>query len=370
MVTVLHTEASGGLGGQELRILHEAVGMRARGHQIVFAAKTNGGLAKVASKAGFTVYELPWQKKYALSDLWRLLRIMRRHQVQIVNTHSSWDAWLGGIAGRIAGKHLVRTRHLSTAIRTGWNSRILYGKLADAVVTTCEITAQAICKQANIPSSRCFSVPTGVDPSQVVALPEEIQKIREAYGLSTEHVVVGTACVLRSWKGVVHLLEAASLLKKYQQLRILIVGDGPAWGKLHGRVAELELGNRVIFTGHLENPYPAMAAMNAFALLSIAHEGVSQAVLQAAYLGRPLITTQTGGLAEICLDGQTGLLCEVNNPPSVAQAIETLLLDAPRRQAMGERAKQLVEASFTMQQTLDSIDKLYSSFDVPRRSFN
>lgn len=359
MATILHTEASGGLGGQELRILRESEGMRARGHQIIFAAKTNGGLSEAAAKAGFMVYELPWRKKSAPSDLWRLLQIMRRHQVDLVNTHSSWDAWLGGIAARIARRPILRTRHLSTAIRAGWNSRILYGKLADKVVTTCDATARVIQQQANIPASQCFSVPTGVDASKVIASPEEVCQFQCDHDLRPEHIVVGTACVLRSWKGAVHLIEAAHLLKEYPQLRILIVGNGPSWEWLHRRAAELALEDRIIFTGHLANPYPAIASMDIFALLSTAHEGVSQAVLQAAYLSRPLITTRTGGLPEVCLDGETGFLCEANDSHSVAAAIEKLLLHPIMRQELGAQAKALVERSFTMQSTLDRMEETY-----------
>ncbi len=359
MLTILHTEASGGLGGQELRILREAEGMRDRGHTVVFAVKRDGGLALEATKAGFTVYELPWCKKNAVGDLWRLLKIMRKHQVQIVNTHSSWDAWLGGIAARLARNQIVRTRHLSTAIRPGWNSRILYGKLADRVVTTCDATAQVICRQANLSPSHCFSVPTGVNSSKVKVSPEEIQKFRNDHGLTSEHFVVGTACVLRSWKGVVHLIEAAGLLRQYSSLRVLIVGNGPAWEWLQRRVAELGLQDRVIFTGYLANPYPAMAAMDVFALLSIAHEGVSQAVLQAAYLGKPLITTSIGGLPEVCQEGKTGYLCEVNDSKSVAVAIEKFFDDASARDNMGKNASQIVVDAFTMERTLDRMEGVY-----------
>ncbi len=363
MVTILHTEASDGLGGQELRILREAEGMRARGHRIIFAVKERGGLAGAASQAGFIVYELPWRKRSSLGDLWQLLRLMRKHKVDIVNTHSSWDAWVGGIAGRLAGRRLVRTRHLSTAIRIGWNIRILYGKLADIVVTTCRETAETIRKQAHIPSSRCFSVPTGVDPTKVVATKQEADQIRKTYGLTSDNFVVGTACVLRSWKGVTHLIEAVGLLRHYPQLRLLIVGDGPAWDCLHQRVAELELQEKVLFTGHLTNPYPAMAAMDVFALLSTGHEGVSQAVLQAAYLGKPLITTTIGGLSEICLDQVTGHICNVVDSKSAAQAIEKMMQDSESCQAMGKQAKRLVEKSFTMEMTLDSMAGVYALFE-------
>ena len=133
---ILHTEQSQVWGGQEIRILREAEGMRERGHEVILAVNTGGGLISRAREAGFTVYELPFKKISAFRTIRQLIQICKQHQIQLINTHSSLDAWMGGIAARIAKKKVIRTRHLSTPIRKGWNSRILYRSLADFVVTT------------------------------------------------------------------------------------------------------------------------------------------------------------------------------------------------------------------------------------------
>lgn len=123
---ILHTEASPGWGGQEMRILREAEGMRSRGHEVIFAIREAGGLVKPARDAGFLVYEIPFTKKTLFSTFFQLLKIIRKQAIDLVNTHSSFDAWIGGLAAKLSGSRVIRTRHLSTPIRTGWNSRILY----------------------------------------------------------------------------------------------------------------------------------------------------------------------------------------------------------------------------------------------------
>ncbi len=99
---ILHTESSNGWGGQEIRILKEAIGLRSRGHEIIFAVVRGGKLVDQARKAGFTVYEIDFHRSKAFSALRDLLKIIRKHKISIVNTHSSLDSWLGGIAGKIA----------------------------------------------------------------------------------------------------------------------------------------------------------------------------------------------------------------------------------------------------------------------------
>lgn len=356
---VLHTEASSGFGGQEIRILREAQGLRARGHEIIMAIKRGGGLVQAARDEGFHVYELEFEKRRSFQDLIRLLSILRRHKIQIINTHSSWDAWLAGIAGKVSRTKVLRTRHLSTPIRTGWNSRMLYRRLADKVVTTCETTAEVIRQQAAVDNKRCWSVPTGVDPQLVQAAPQEAEQFRKEHGIASDEILVGTVCVLRSWKGISTMLRAAQRLLQQPKIRWIVVGDGPARDYFRRQHLELGLDKRFLFSGYIAQPYAALAAMDMFLMLSTANEGVSQAVLQAAYLGKPLITTTVGGLPEVCIEGVTGKLCSVDNAQEVAQAVQELTVDSALRNSMGKAAHELVNKQFTLNKMLDEMELTY-----------
>ncbi|MFI5333960.1 MAG: hypothetical protein ACHQT8_02190 [Chlamydiales bacterium] len=75
---ILHTESSAGWGGQEMRILRESEGLRARGHEISFAIAKNGGLVARARKEGFSVKELSFKRHRAFMDVFALARIIRK----------------------------------------------------------------------------------------------------------------------------------------------------------------------------------------------------------------------------------------------------------------------------------------------------
>ena len=358
-MNILHTEASTGWGGQEIRILREAEGMRKRGHQIIFAIQTGAELKQKTCFADFITYQLPLNFKNAPTAIYQLISIIRRHKIDLINTHSSQDAWLAGIAAKLTGRPLIRTRHLSTPIREGWNSRILYNRLADYTVTTCKSVAQTICLQANLTADRCQSIPTGVDHTKSVSK-KEIEDFSNQWSLADEDFVVGTVCVLRSWKGVNDLLHAAKILENYPRIKWLIVGSGPFEERLKEEWKRLNLQRTVFFTGYLTNPFPAISRMDIFTLLSTANEGVSQASLQAAYYEKPLITTSVGGLNEVCIHNHTGYNVSLFSPQEVADAVLKLSLDPNLRKQMGTRAKKLVLDEFTFSQTLDSMEKVYA----------
>ncbi|MCB1180541.1 MAG: glycosyltransferase family 4 protein [Chlamydiia bacterium] len=358
-LTILHTEASPGWGGQEIRSLKEAVGMTRRGHRVLFAIQKGGGLVQPARDAGFNVYEIPFKKLSLFKACWILFCVMKREKVDVVNTHSSLDAWLGGVIARLTKKKVIRTRHLSTPVRRGLNSYLLYNRLADVVVTTCEKTAIILRKQAKLKSSECLSIPTGIELNKINPHPILVADFRRNLGWKEEDCVVGTCCVLRGWKGISDLLYAAKTLEHIPHLKWLVIGGGVSEDYFRQQQKNLGLEDKVIFTGHLNSPYVAIGALDIFVLLSWANEGVSQASLQAAALKKPLVTTAVGGLKEVCIDGKTGFIVGIKRPFEVARAVEKLMKDPSLRQEMGERAYFLVKKYFTQTETLNRMEQIY-----------
>ncbi len=356
-MNILHLEASTGWGGQEIRILKEAEGMRLKGHTVILAVAKGGLLIPRARDLGFCVYELNFRKFYWPICLLQLLFIMQRHRVHLVNTHSSLDSWIGGMAARLMKKRLIRTRHVSTPIKPGLNSRILYGALADFVVTTCSSILPMIIEHSKKSPNLCRSIVTGVDPQKINPTPLESVAFRQKFGILPDDFLVGTACFMRSWKGIDDLLKAADILRKEPNLKWVIIGGGHA--ERHKRLAEELLLENVIFTGHLEAPFPALAALDLFALLSTANEGVSQAILQAAFLEKPLLSTQIGGLHEVCIHDVTGFNVATFAPEEVANAVLLLKKDPELRARFGKKAKELVLEQFTFTQTLTEMEKVY-----------
>lgn len=360
---ILHTESSTGWGGQEIRILKEAEGMRGRGYEVCFVVKTGGQLVERARAAGFRVYELPFCRWRPFCTLYPLWRLIRKERIDIVNTHSSLDAWMGGIAARLAGRPVIRTRHLSTPIRPGLNSVLLYNKLADFVATTSSVIIPRIIAQSGISPTQIACVPTGIDPSKIVRDPAKTAAFRASLGVGATDILIGTVCVVRSWKGILDLLGAARLLKDRKDIKWVIIGGGYL-DQYVPKVKEWGLESNVTFTGHLEDPFYAIDALDIFTLLSTAHEGISQASLQAAYLRKPLITTSVGGLPEVCLHERTGLVIPPASPSALVEAVLKLSQENRLRHQWGEAAHQLVNERFLFEQTLDAMQNIYTQLSL------
>ena len=160
MRTVLHTESSPGLGGQEIRTLNEARWIGERGWRVIVAGQPEGRFVTRAREAGLETAPLRMRSPWDLSAVARLTRLIRGEGVSVVHTHSSVDGWLGGLAARAARVPVVRTRHVSIPVRRGFNP--VYTWLADRVITSGEAIRRIIVG-AGVPAGRVVAIPAGVD---------------------------------------------------------------------------------------------------------------------------------------------------------------------------------------------------------------
>ncbi len=355
---VLHTEWSDGWGGQEIRILSECLGLAARGHGVELAGCPEGELRRRAQGVGLVFHPLPMAGPWDLRAVWRLARLLRRREVDILHTHSSVDSWVGGLAARLAGVACVRTRHLSAPVNTH-PLNFVY-RLPQAVITTGEGIRRHLVEDYGLPGERVISIPTGVD--LVRFRPREPDpRLRAELGLGPEEPVVGMVAVLRSWKR--HDLfcrMARMLLDRGRRARFLIVGDGPGRERVGGYLDEMGLRPAVSMTGHREDVERILSLCSVVVLCSDRNEGVPQAVLQAMACARPVVAAAAGDVPQVVRDGRTGLLVPPGEVEPLARAVERLLDDPDLRRRLGEAGRRMVKETYSQEAMLAATEEVYA----------
>ncbi|MEW6388194.1 MAG: glycosyltransferase family 4 protein [Thermodesulfobacteriota bacterium] len=358
--TILHTESSLGWGGQEHRILLEAGAMRERGHRLALATDPRSELFSRGRHAGFPVFPLTFGGVHNLGAFLALRRLLQEEAVEILHTHSSLDSWIGALAWRTLRKRplLVRTRHLSTPVQQTWPTRWLYQRPA-AVITTSRDIKELLARRVGVPASRLFSIPTGVSLPEFSPRPKDPDLLARL-GFPASAFIIGSVAVLRSWKGHLYLLEAIKdLINRSQPVYLLLVGEGPYRPVIEERIQELSLGERVRLVGHQEEVAAWLALMDAFVLSSYAHEGVSQALLQALAMEKPVVATRIGGTPEVVSDGETGLLVPPRDGPALARAMQTLRENPEMSKRLADQGRKLVTAKFSLEQMAAAVEGVY-----------
>lgn len=196
---IVHTEASCGWGGQEIRILEESAGMIARGHSVHLLCPPEAPILAAAHARGIPATALAIGRK-RLGPLWSLRRWLVTHEFDVINTHSSTDSWLAAIAARTLGKPapVVRTRHISAPVGDRMTTRWLYTHGARHVVTTGEALRASLIRENGIPAAQLTSVPTGINEQRFA--PASRAEARAALGLPAAVPIIGIVATLRDWK--------------------------------------------------------------------------------------------------------------------------------------------------------------------------
>ena len=353
-LSLAHTEASMGWGGQEIRILTEARGFLDRGHRVRLYAAPGSRIADEAQGFGVPCAVLPIGRKRPGGVL-ALARAFREAHHDVVNTHSSTDSWLAALACRLVRDPpaIVRTRHVSVPVPRDPATRWLYRRATARVVTTGEALRAQLVRDNGLDPSRVESIPTGIDAARFGTMPRD--EARRALGLAPDARIVGIVATLRSWKGHRHLVDAFARLDDPRAL-LVVVGDGPQREALDRPVAALGLGPRVRFAGQQRDVAPWLAAFDLFALPSTANEGVPQALLQAMFAGVPCVTTAAGAIPEIARDGDTALVVPAGDAAALADAIGRLLADPSLGSRLAAAARAFVVPRFGLDTMLDRME--------------
>ena len=356
-MNIVHTEASCGWGGQEIRILSESAGMMERGHTVTLLCPPEARICAAAQVRRIPVIALPIGRKN-VAGVYALRRWLLANKVDVVNTHSSTDAWLAAAACRLLRRAppLVRTRHISTPLSRNSMTRWLYVRATQHVVTTGEALRQDLLRTLRCSPDRITSIPTGIDST--LYCPAERIAARNRLGLPEDRFLIGIVATLRNWKGHAYLIEAFAKLRG-PCLELVIVGDGPQRDFIEQLVAQRKLADRVRMPGNRDDVATWLQALDIFALPSYANEGVPQALVQAMLCALPCVTTNAGAIGEAARANKTALVVAPKDIEALRAALQALINDSGWRTRLGKAARAHCVKHFSREAMLDRMEAVF-----------
>jgi len=357
MITILHTESSRQWGGQEQRILLEAVELKKRGYRLIIACRPDSRLLPRAGEKGIETRIIDIRSAFSPRALVKLIFLIFRERVDIINTHSSKDSWLATPAVRLVTRvKVIRTRHVSIPIARHLFSFIY--RMPHKVITCGEAIKKAMIRDNGFVPGKIVSIPTGVDLKRF-DFTIKGSKVRKEWGIETGTPLVGIIGIIRSEKGHAYFVEAAEqVLKVRPEVRFLIVGNEPKGDTIIRRIKALGREKEIIMAGLRDDIPEVLAALDIFVLPSL-REGVPQGIAQALAMKKPVVATEVGGVPELIRDQQTGLLVPPADAKSLSRAILSLLDDREKARRLGENGRRLIEEKFSLKIMTEEIETLY-----------
>jgi glycosyltransferase involved in cell wall biosynthesis len=361
MLTILHTEASPGWGGQEIRILSEASVFAKRGFRVLIACQPGTPLGREAQRRGIAVRLMTMRGAIDVRACWRLRRLMRTEAVDLVHTHSSIDAWLAGFAAKSLHLPVVRSRHVSIPVKRRWN--FVYNSLCDRIISSGEAIREVLVA-AGVDADKIVAIPAGVDTAQFHPAVSGTAVRRE---LGINGPVIGTVAMFRHAKGHRILLQAMPDILRGEPMAVFLwVGNGVGRDALQQGVAEAGIQAKVHMVGFREDIPACLAAMDVVVLPSIRSDGVPQVVIQALAMRKPVVASAVGGIPEVIQHQRTGVLVPPNDPQALADAVVRVLRDPQLAATWAQAGGQLIDAHYGLEQMIDRTAAVYTAVLVEK----
>lgn len=332
--------ARAGIAGEPPVIHTLLTTQRVRGH----GAPSDNEMLRAARADQLQVDVVPERFLFDPAVLAHLARCIRARAPDIVETHdfkSHFLFWLLRRRGAVAGPRWVAYHHGYT--RMSWRVRF-YQQLdrlslrhADRVVTLCrpfvtQLQARGVAAERTVVISNAVAPRPRPPAAQLAA-------VRAALGLDTHDLLITSVGRLSHEKGHADLVRAFRRLLERRppnRCRLLLVGDGGERAALMSQASDL--GDRVVFTGHVPDPWPYFCIANLFVLPSHT-EGSPLVLFEAMAAALPIIATAVGGIPEVVADGRDALLVPPADVDCLARALSTLVDDAARAAALGQAAQ-------------------------------
>jgi mannosyltransferase len=292
----------------------------------------------------------------SLSDLLRLrFRAPSHHKVRIWHARRNVEM-LAGLLFNLLGYRFAMIFNSASQRRKTWLTNLLIGRM-DAVIATSEAAAQYIRRPATV-------VHHGIDVD-VYRPPEDRRAAFAEAGLPGEFAI-GMFGRVRRQKGTDLFIEAmCRLLPQYPHFSAVVVGlatvdNRPFLEGLKQRVAAAGLAERIRFLGELPiEEVPRWYQRISIYVFASRVEGFGLTILEAMAAGDAVVATRAGAAQMIIADGDDGVLAPIGDVDALVAALEPLMRDPERIEAMGRRARERVVSDFSRDREADEISDVY-----------
>lgn len=353
-IRVLHVDTERGWRGGERQTLWLAAEMAKRGHESVVAARQGEPLAARASAAGLSVVDCRPVSELDPRAAWRLRHEIVSRRIDVVHAHTAHAVAIGAMATLATGVPLVVARRVDFPLRGNAGTRWKYGRAARIVAVSTAVADVLVA--GGVARSRIDVVPDGVDLRRTVE-PATAATLA-ACGVAPNRPLVVQVAQLVGHKDPLNFVRAMAYANRGStKLQALLVGDGPLRPEVTDEIRRLSLVDVIHLTGFRDDADSLLAAASV-ACLSSREEGMGSVLLDAMAFGRPIAATIAGGIPEVVVDGESGLLAERENPEALGAAIARLANDRALADRLAEGGRRRVR-EFSVERMTDRTIAIY-----------
>jgi glycosyltransferase involved in cell wall biosynthesis len=366
---ILFMITKGNFGGAQRYVFDLATNLPKDKFDVAVALGEGETLEKKLKERGIRVIKIESLKRdiSVIKDVlafFEIIKILKNERPEIIHLNSSKMGALGGLAGRIVSiQKILFTGH-------GWafnEERNIFSKILIAKIHwfTILLSHHTIAVSERIKEqfrffpfakSRIVLIHNGID--SINFLPKDLARKNLVEGQENS-IWIGTIAELHKNKGIDFVIKAFAEIKdEFRNAIFVIIGEGEEKASLEKLIKEHNLVDRVFLVGFKTDANTLLKAFD-IGILTSRTDTFPYVPLEMGLAELPFIGSWVGGIPEIVVNGESGILVQNGEVSEIADAIRTLLKDSELRKGLGNNLKERVHSEFTLAKMLEKTMRLY-----------
>lgn len=337
---------------------------------VIFIYLTSHGVEKnLIEEAGYEVFYLSnieFIKAFRFSILFRLVKILKENNIDILHCHRHKSSFYGALAGMLAKTPVVlshvhglsRTRNLGRRVVNFF----LFKRFNRIIGCAKSVRDDVLKDNPSVAQEKVIALENSVDFECFADVPiTKIEAKNKLADVPVDAFVYGTVARFGPYKGHSFLIKAFEKVRKQvPSARLILAGDGPLKEKIQEQAAKAGLDDSVHFLGRRDDIPKLLRAMDTFVLPSIGSEGMPLVILEAMAAGVPCIASSLSGIPEVINSSDVGLLVPPTDENALAEAMITLA-NTPKQKLKDliEKARERVRTIFNHDVVKKKLENTY-----------
>ena len=311
-----------------------------------------------------------------------LARMLRRERFEVVHTHLFHSMVIGRIGAWLADVPVRLSMVAGPFHLEAYTPRWIDGStqwMDTALIPSCEWTRK-LYKSLGVAEERLAVIYYGPDEEKFDPVNHQTAELRREFGWGDDGPLIGMIAYFYAELGINRWTPPAvqgrsvkcqsdaikampEILKEFPKARLILVGSGWEEGgrqylsKMQSLVRDLDLGDRVTFTGFRSDVPEVLKALDVTVQASLSEN--LGGTIEGLLMETPMVATRVGGLVDSVVDGETGFLVDADDPASLAKGILKALRDPGRARQLAKHGRQFMLERFTLCKTVESEHALY-----------
>ncbi len=354
---ILYISSKKNWGGVTNWMNQTALGLGERGHDVHIIAHPAGRFVRSASPK-LNIIPKKLGMDYNPMMIAYIQGFIREHHIDLMVTNIEKEIMIGGIASRLCRipnvRRVGREDDFNEKLRVKWHHRWL----VDRCIVPCNLIRDNALQRAKwLDGSKFETIYNG---RNLVDIPQlDRQRQRRDWGLFDDDFIIGVTAQLIPIKGVDRLMRVfARLLAIQPKCRLVVTGEGRERPGLEKLAGSLNLAAKVVFAGYSDNPIKTAGAYD-IAVCPSLFEGFPNTVVEYLAAGRPVVTTDAGGVPEMINHRENGLLVPCDQEDQLFENVLELLQNLDLRKSLQQNARQTILKKFSADIMLDKLEAFF-----------